>query len=197
MAKPSWISLNKSSGTGGGQVNVTASENTSTSSRSGSLTIKTASGLTKIVTLNQEGLTSFFTIKTGSYITFEKNIRANLTKALATCTAHYNGNEYEVFSNANLISGGVPKLQEDIIIGYKAGEVLNFSILLTMSTATGGGELFDVTTSFEVFANGNELTDPIDKYYGAIVGTREPFGAYEVSEDENVVLEFYISSSDF
>lgn len=146
--------------------------------------------------MNQEGLTSFFTIKAGSYITFERNIRADLTSALATCTAHYNGNEYEMFSNVNLISG-VPKLQDDIIIGYKAGEVLNFSISLIMSTATGSGELGDVTTSFIVFANGNELTDPNGGYNGAIVGTREPFGAYEISENENVVLEFYINSYDF
>lgn len=53
MAKPSWISLDKSSGTGGGQVKVTASANSTTSERSGSLTIKTASGLTKSVSISQ------------------------------------------------------------------------------------------------------------------------------------------------
>lgn len=54
MAKPSWVTLDKSSGTGGGSVNVTAASNSSTSTRSGTLTIKTASGLTKSVSISQE-----------------------------------------------------------------------------------------------------------------------------------------------
>ena len=53
MAKPSWITLDKSSGTGGSSVSVTAANNTSTSARSGTLTVKTASGLTKTVSLSQ------------------------------------------------------------------------------------------------------------------------------------------------
>lgn len=56
MAKPSWISLSKSSGTGGGSVNVTASWNMGSSTRSGTLTIKTTSGLTKTVSLYQSVL---------------------------------------------------------------------------------------------------------------------------------------------
>lgn len=53
MAKPSWISLSKSSGTGEGSVNVTASSN-GTSLRSGSITIGTESGLTKSVSVSQK-----------------------------------------------------------------------------------------------------------------------------------------------
>ena len=53
MAKPNWISLSKSSGTGGGSVNVTASSNSNTHSRSGTITVKTASGLTKMVSVSQ------------------------------------------------------------------------------------------------------------------------------------------------
>lgn len=55
MAKPSWITLGKSSGTGSSSVKVTASGNVSTSSRSGTLTVKTASGLTKTVLMTQQG----------------------------------------------------------------------------------------------------------------------------------------------
>lgn len=58
MAKPSWVTLDKSSGTGGGSVQVTASSNVSsitTSARSGTLTIKTSSGLTKTVRVSQTG----------------------------------------------------------------------------------------------------------------------------------------------
>ena len=54
MAKPSWVTLSKSSGTGGGSVQVTASQNTGSSTRSGTLTIKTASGLTKTVSISQQ-----------------------------------------------------------------------------------------------------------------------------------------------
>ena len=54
MAKPTWVTLDKSSGTGGGSVKVTASRNSTTSERSGSLTVKTASGLTKSVSISQE-----------------------------------------------------------------------------------------------------------------------------------------------
>lgn len=53
MAKPSWVTLDKSSGTGGGSVKVTASENTG-NFRYGALTIKTASGLTKTISVQQD-----------------------------------------------------------------------------------------------------------------------------------------------
>lgn len=53
MAKPNWISLSRSEGTGEGSVTVTASKNTGVTSRKGSLTIKTTSGLTKTVSLSQ------------------------------------------------------------------------------------------------------------------------------------------------
>lgn len=52
MAKPSWISVSPSSGTGGGTPNVICQANNGTS-RSGSFTVKTASGLTKTVSLSQ------------------------------------------------------------------------------------------------------------------------------------------------
>ena len=55
MAKPNWITLEKSSGTGESSVDVTASGNVSRSSRSGTLTVKTASGLTKTVLMTQQG----------------------------------------------------------------------------------------------------------------------------------------------
>lgn len=53
MAKPSWVTLSKSSGTGGGSVQVTASKNTGSSTRSGTLTVKTASGITKLISVSQ------------------------------------------------------------------------------------------------------------------------------------------------
>lgn len=59
MPKPSWVTLDKSSGTGGGSVQVTSSQNTLTSSRSGALTVRTTSGLTKSVSVVQSGIPTF------------------------------------------------------------------------------------------------------------------------------------------
>ena len=59
MAKPTWVTLDKSSGTGGGSVKVTASNNSGSSTRSGSLNVKTASGLTKSVSLSQAKATVY------------------------------------------------------------------------------------------------------------------------------------------
>lgn len=53
MAKPSWITLSKSSGTGGGSVEVTAAKNENVISRRGSLTVQTTSGITKNVSITQ------------------------------------------------------------------------------------------------------------------------------------------------
>lgn len=53
MAKPSWITLDKSSGTGGGSVSLRASQNRTQVQRSGTVTVKTASGLTKSVSVTQ------------------------------------------------------------------------------------------------------------------------------------------------
>lgn len=57
MAKPSWASVSPSSGTGGRSVSVTASSNTNSSTRSGSITVRTTSGLSKSVSLSQSGVT--------------------------------------------------------------------------------------------------------------------------------------------
>lgn len=53
MAKPDWITLSKSSGTGNDTVTVTAAKNTTGAARSGSITV-TAGGVTKTVSITQE-----------------------------------------------------------------------------------------------------------------------------------------------
>lgn len=55
MAKPDWITVNPSSGKGTGGFNVTFAENTSTSARSGVVTVKTISGLTHEIQVSQAG----------------------------------------------------------------------------------------------------------------------------------------------
>lgn len=54
MAKPDWITLDKTSGAGNGAVIITALQNTSTSPRSGVITVRTGS-ISKVVTVTQEG----------------------------------------------------------------------------------------------------------------------------------------------
>jgi len=53
MAKPSWITLSASSGSGSKSISVTASENIA-AARTGFITVKTSSGLTKSVNLTQD-----------------------------------------------------------------------------------------------------------------------------------------------
>lgn len=60
MAKPDWITVNPSSGQGTGHFNVTFAENTSTSPRSGVVTVKTISGLTHEIQVSQEGKAANF-----------------------------------------------------------------------------------------------------------------------------------------
>lgn len=55
MAKPNWITVNPSSGTGAGIFAITFAQNTSTSSRSGIVTVKSLSGLTHEIQVTQAG----------------------------------------------------------------------------------------------------------------------------------------------
>lgn len=55
MAKPDWITVNPSSGTGAGVFTITFAQNTSTSSRSGIVTVKSLSGLTHEIQVTQAG----------------------------------------------------------------------------------------------------------------------------------------------
>lgn len=57
MAKPDWITLSKTSGSGNDTVTVTASRNTSTSARSGSIQVRSGS-ITRTVSISQEGAKS-------------------------------------------------------------------------------------------------------------------------------------------
>lgn len=55
MAKPDWITVNPPAGLGIGNFNIVVAENTSTSARSGVVTVKTISGLTHEIQVTQEG----------------------------------------------------------------------------------------------------------------------------------------------
>ena len=58
MAKPNWITVNPSSGTGAGIFRITFAQNTSTSERSGIVTVKSIGGLTREIKVTQAGKVS-------------------------------------------------------------------------------------------------------------------------------------------
>lgn len=88
MAKPSWITLDKSSGTGGGSVEVTAATNENSTMRSGSLTVQTTSGITKSVSITQlPGLSQKATISiSGSPTMTVDTASGTVTFSGITCT---------------------------------------------------------------------------------------------------------------
>ena len=69
MAKPDWITVNPSSGEGTGSFNVTCAENTSTSARSGVITVRTLGGLTREIQVNQAGKVANFLQASGDCCT--------------------------------------------------------------------------------------------------------------------------------
>lgn len=93
MAKPSWIQLDKESGSGNGSVNITAaSQNTGRNARSGVLTYSAANCEDVAQTVNQAGKSEFVTIqgtaaigKTGGNLTLSgKSNSKKLTFSLGT-----------------------------------------------------------------------------------------------------------------
>lgn len=64
MAIPSWITPEFISGAGGKEVKITATANNG-AARSGTLTVRTASGLTKTVSLKQDAPVVFFAGRSG------------------------------------------------------------------------------------------------------------------------------------
>ena len=55
MAKPDWVTVSPSSGVGAGSFNIVVASNTSTSARSGVVTVKTVGGQTHTIEVSQAG----------------------------------------------------------------------------------------------------------------------------------------------
>lgn len=102
MAKPSWISVSPSSGTGGGTPNVICQANNGTS-RSGSFTVKTASGLTKTVSVSQAAYISTITMKWN--VTLKNN--TGLTISLSSQTIRLSVSEsYDSIQDIYILNSG-------------------------------------------------------------------------------------------
>ena len=67
MPKPDWVTVDPSSGAGGGLSNITSGINTGSSEREGVITVKTASGLTKSVTVSQKAYPDTFIFNQTSF----------------------------------------------------------------------------------------------------------------------------------
>lgn len=183
--KPDWITLDKTSGIGGGQIKVIVFENTSSSERSGNVTVQTLGGKIRTLTVTQKGVSTFFKIKKEFHATFE-NYYEEITKAIASFSVVYCGKEYDLFSG-DVLSGYLDGMTEDLNIPYVVGESMSFKVTLSMSTATGPAWL--ASTSFTVFVNGNELMG--NTIEGGLVS--DTIEGYVPSPNEDISLEFYMN----
>ena len=178
----------------GGSVKVTASQNSGSSARSGSLTVKTASGLTKSVSISQEKAPVYFYIKQGSFITFE-NYYENLTRATANCSVYYNNKKYPIFTSTDVLNNRTPTLDSDVRIEFIEGvTTISFEMGLSMSTPSGTSG--DQSTNFFVYADGStweEIGSPNNPFNGAVVSSQ--FGSFTVNKNDEISLEFYYSVS--
>lgn len=118
MAKPSWIQLDKESGSGNGSVNITAaSQNTGRNARSGVLTYSAANCEDVVQTVNQAGKPEFVTIqgtatvsKTGGNVTLSgKSNSKRLILSLGTggtlditLPSKYTANSVETDNGVNI-----------------------------------------------------------------------------------------------
>ena len=168
MAKPDWITLSKTSGTGNDTVTVTAAKNTGTSARSGSITVKSGS-LSKVVTISQEGQTQNSLVWPTSGLAFPpiQNYSSNNSTHLDVDLKYFDGSLTTLDATIFMVNG-----EEE-----SSSRVLSdFGLSLTGSIIKTNGDIttvrFQVTvtdsTKLETeldtsyFGNGTE-TEP---YYG-------------------------------
>lgn len=172
MAKPDWITLSKTSGSGNDTVTVTASRNTSTSARSGSIQVRSGS-ITRTVSVSQDGASGLplqwvTTFPDKSYKKNEKAVTA-------------------IVSIKNLLNAQfgkpIPNLNGEIysVNGEEAGEVYNItswgfsfsSIITNVQTNADGGNT--VTASINL-----NLDNP--QAYAAAIGdtaySTDEYGSY-------------------
>lgn len=136
MAKPLWITLSKSSGTGGGSVSVTASSNvgsTTTNSRSGSITVRTTSGITKTVSCSQSGNV----VRRDNYLscTVVSNTLGRVTSQYAVASRLTIGVQYRfpttpIQQETVTMSSGSSSVDVSFTVtsGIPSGNVSNFAI---------------------------------------------------------------------
>lgn len=157
MAKPSWISLSKSSGSGGASVSVTASENTTINDRNGSISVKTSSGLSKSISINQDNKPNAGVPYTmhimvsppfGANMPFRCNCSKVTDKNGTTVTSGYDTNvkwgvKVEFEQNPNLGTGRTYEVSGSALIG--AGNSLTLEPTGLGDVGVANSETFYVT----------------------------------------------------
>lgn len=147
MAKPSWVTLSKSSGSGNSSVSVTAKANTGAGSRMGNITVRTSSGLSKTVSISQAAPSvpaSYYLFFRG-YLSVKNNTGEGLNnvKLMAHMTASGVNNPadhlYDITGTYNLTSSGSGKTArmalelDKVLVQNTGGKVYNILDYLLIS----------------------------------------------------------------
>ena len=157
MAKPSWVTLDKSSGTGGGSVRVTAASNTR-GRRSGNVIVRTASGLTKSIEISQNSVPN----------KFNWNFWVSLEGADSSTTVQFNNPSITIY----FADGTRAIAQSDIVSNFKSGDYKEYdgtseymlnsdsslvsSIMIQGITFTGSGLFWNVELKATLYDHSTE-----------------------------------------
>ena len=168
MAKPDWITLSKTSGTGNDTVTVTAAKNTSTSARSGSITVKSGS-LSKVVTISQEGQTQNSLVWPTSGLAFPpiQNYISNNSTHLDVDLKYFDGSLTTLDATIFMVNG-----EEE-----SSSRVLSdFGLSLTGSIIKTNGDI--TTVRFQVtVTDSTKLETELDtSHYGSGIETEPYYG---------------------
>ena len=168
MAKPDWITLSKTSGTGNDTVTVTAAKNTGTSARSGSITVKSGS-LSKVVTISQEGQAQHSLVWPTSGLAFPpiQNYSSNNSTHLDVDLEYFDGSLTTLDATIFMVNG-----EEE-----SSGRVLSdFGLSLTGSIIKTNGDT--TTVRFQVTVTDSaKLEAELDtSYYGQGTETEPYYG---------------------
>ena len=168
MAKPDWITLSKTSGTGNDTVTVTAAKNTGTSARSGSITVKSGS-LSKVVTISQEGQTQNSLVWPTSGLAFPpiQNYSSNNSTHLDVDLKYFDGSLTTLDATIFMVNG-----EEE-----SSSRVLSdFGLSLTGSIIKTNGDI--TTVRFQVtVTDSTKLETELDtSHYGEGTETEPYYG---------------------
>lgn len=168
MAKPDWITLSKTSGTGNDTVTVTAAKNTGASARSGSITVKSGS-LSKVVTISQEGQTQNSLVWPTSGLAFPpiQNYSSNNSTHLDVDLKYFDGSLTTLDATIFMVNG-----EEE-----SSSRVLSdFGLSLTGSIIKTNGDI--TTVRFQVtVTDSTKLETELDtSYFGEGTETNPYYG---------------------
>lgn len=117
MAKPSWITLSKLSGTGNDTVIITAEKNVSTIPRSGVVIVKTAGGLIDVIQVRQEGKVPNYLTGSGIFcsIGIPSSLLPNNVLDITVCTYLRLSNGSKVEASRTTLSKGGSSFLSDLL----------------------------------------------------------------------------------